>query len=58
MESQSLILKSVQNLSKLPSSVKTCKTCFRNVLTEFLLDQHKKMAVKRQIGAFKSYFYQ
>ena len=30
---------------------------FSNVLTEFLLDQHKKVPVNRQIGAFKSYFY-
>ena len=33
------------------------KTCFKNVLTEFLLDQHKKVPVNRPIGAFKSYFY-
>ena len=44
-------------MSKLPSSIRTfnSKTCFKNVLTEFLLCQHKKVPVNRQIGAFKSY---
>ena len=32
------------------------KTCFKNVLTEFLLDQHKKVPTNRQIGDFKPYF--
>ena len=56
---KSLRLKSVQKRNKLPPSIRTfnSKTCFKNVLTEFLLDQHKKMPVNRQIGAFKSYFY-
>ena len=56
---KSLILKSVQKWNKLPSSKRTfnSKTCFKIVLTEFLLDQHKKVPVNRQIGAFKSYFY-
>ena len=56
---KSLILKSVQKWNKLPSSIRTfnSKTCFKNVLTEFLLDQHRKVPVNRQIGAFKSYFY-
>ena len=56
---KSLILKSVQKWNKLPSSIRTfnSKTCFKNVLTGFLLDQHKKVPVNRQIGAFKSYFY-
>ena len=56
---KSLILKSVQNWNKLPSSIRTfnSKTCFKNVLTEFLLDQHRKVPVNRQIGAFRSYFY-
>ena len=56
---KSLILKSVQKWNKLPSSIRTfhSKTCFKNVLTEFLLDQHKKVRVNRQIGAFKSYLY-
>ena len=54
-----LILKSVQKWNKLPFSMRTfnSKTCFKNVLTEFLLDQHKRVPVNRQIGAFKSYFY-
>ena len=54
-----LILKNVQKWNKLPYSIRTfnSKTCFKNVLTEFLLDQHMKLPVKRQIGAFKSYFY-
>ena len=52
-------MKSVQKWNKLPSSIRTfnSKTCFKNVLTESLLDQHKKVLVNRQIGAFKSYFY-
>ena len=56
---KSLIFKRVQKWNKLPSSIRTfnSKTCFKNVLTEFLLDQHKKVPVNRQIGAFKSYFY-
>ena len=56
---KSLFLKSVQKWNKLPSSIRTfnSKTCFKNVLTEFLLDQHRKVPVNRQIGAFKSYFY-
>ena len=56
---KSLILKSVHKWNKLPSSIKNfnSKTCFRNVLTNFLLDQHKKVPVNIQIGAFKSYFY-
>ena len=56
---KSLLLKSVQKWNKLPSSIRTfcSETCFKNVLTEFLLDQHKKVPVNRQIGAFKSYFY-
>ena len=56
---KSLILKIVQKWNKLPSSKRTfnSKTCFKNVLTEFLLDQHKKVPVNRQIGAFKSCFY-
>ena len=56
---KSLILKSVQKWNKLPSSIRTfySKASFKNVLTEFLLDQHKKVPVNRQIGAFKSYFY-
>ena len=56
---KSLIFKSVQKWNKLPSSIRTfnSKTCFKNVLTEFLLYQHKKVPVNRQIGAFKSYFY-
>ena len=56
---KSLILKSVQKWNKLPSSIRTfnSKTCFKNVLTEFLLDQHRKVPVNRQIGAFKFYFY-
>ena len=56
---KSLILKSVQKWNKLPSSIRTfkSKTCFKNVLTEFLLDQHKKKPVNRKIGAFKFYFY-
>ena len=56
---KSLIFKSVQKWNKLPSSIRTfnSKTCFTNVLTEFLLEQHKKVPVNRQIGAFKSYFY-
>ena len=47
---KSLILKSVQKWNKLPSSIRTfnCKTCFKNVLTEFLLDQHQKVPVNRQ----------
>ena len=55
---KSLILKSVQKWSKLPSSIGTFnrKTCVKNVLTEFLLDQRKKVPINRQIGAFKSYF--
>ena len=38
----SLFLKSVQNWNNLPSSIRTfnTKTCFKNVLTEFVLDQH------------------
>ena len=54
-----LIVKSVQKENKLPSSIRSfnSKTCFKNVLTKFLLDQHKKVPVKRQIGAFKSCFY-
>ena len=57
---ESLIFKSVQKWNKLPSSIRdfNSKTCFKNVLTEFLLDQHKKVPGNRQIGAFKSYFYQ
>ena len=56
---KSLILETVQKWNKLSSSLRTfnSKTCFKNVLTEFLLDQHKKVPVNRQIGAFKSYFY-
>ena len=56
---KSLILKSVQKWNKMPSSIRNfnSKTCFKNVLTEFLLDQHKKVPVNRQIVAFKSYFY-
>ena len=56
---KSLILKSVQKRNKLHSLIRTfnSKTCFENVVTEFLLDQHKKVPVNRQIGAFKSYFY-
>ena len=56
---KSLILKSVRKWNKWPSSIRTfnSKTCFKNVLTEFLLDQHKKVPVNRQIGAFKFYFY-
>ena len=56
---KSLILKSVEKWNKLPSSIITfnSKTCFTNVLTEFLLYQHKKVPVNRQIGASKSYFY-
>ena len=56
---KSLILKNVQKWNKLLSSMRTfnSKTCFKNVLTEFLLDQHKKVPVNRQIGAFKSYFH-
>ena len=56
---KSLILKSVQKWNKLPSSIRTfnSKSCFKYGLTEFLLDQHKKVPVNRQIGAFKSYFY-
>ena len=56
---KSLFLKSVQKWNKLPSSIRTfnSKTCFKNVLTEFLFDQHMKAPVNRQIGAFKSYFY-
>ena len=55
---KSLILKSVQKRNKLPSSIRTfnSKTCFKNVLTGFLLNQHKKVPVNRQTGAFKSYF--
>ena len=54
---KSLILKGVQKWNKLPSSIRTfnSKTCFKNVLTEFLLDQRKKVPVNRQIGAFKYY---
>ena len=56
---KSLILKTVQKWNKLPSSIRTfnSKTCFKSVLTEILLDQHKKVPVNRQIGVFKSYFY-
>ena len=56
---KSSILKSIQKWNKLPSSIRTfnSKICFKNVLNEFLLDQHKKVPVNRQIGAFKSYFY-
>ena len=56
---KSLILESVQKWNNLPSSIRTfnSKSCFKTVLTEFLLDQHKKVPVNRQIGAFKSYFY-
>ena len=56
---KSLILKSVQKWNKLPSSIRifNSKTCFKSVLTEFLLDQHRKVPVNSQIGAFKSYFY-
>ena len=55
---KSLILKIVQKWNKLPSSMRTFngKFFFKNVLTEFLRDQHKKVTVIRQIGAFKSYF--
>ena len=56
---KSLILKIVQKWNKLPSSIRNfnSETCFKHVLTEFLLDQHKKVPVNRQIGAIKSYFY-
>ena len=56
---KSLILKSVQKWNKLPPSIRTfnSKTCFKNVLTEFFLDQHKKVPINRHIGAFKSYCY-
>ena len=57
--SKFLILKSIQKWNKLPSSIRTfhIKCCFKEVLTEFLFDQHKKVPVNRKIGAFKSYFY-
>ena len=56
---KSLILKSVRKWNKLQFSIRTfnSKTCVKNNLTEFLLDQHKKVPVNRQIRAFKSYFY-
>ena len=56
---KSFILNSVQKWNKFPASIRTfySRTCFKNFLTKFLLDQHKKVPVNRQIGAFKSYFY-
>ena len=56
---KSLILKSDQKWNELLSAIRTfnSKTFFKNVLTKFLLDQHKKVPVNRQIGAFKSYIY-
>ena len=56
---KSLILKSVQNWNQFNSSLRIFnnKTCYKNVLTEFLLDQHTKIPVHRQIGALKSYFH-
>ena len=48
---KSLTLKTVQKWNKLASSIRisNSKTCFKNVLTEFLLDQQKKVPVNRQI---------
>ena len=56
---KSLILKSFEKWNKLPSSIITfnSKTCFTNVLTEFLLYRHKKVPVSRQRVASKCYFY-
>ena len=49
-----LILKSVQKWNNLPFLIRTfnTKTCYKYVLFEFLLNQHMKVSLKRQIGAF------
>ena len=51
--------KRLKKWNKFSSSGKTLssKACSRKVITKFLVGQHKKIPVNRQIGEFRSYFF-